>query len=148
MRTAPTVAAPSQTRTDEAPSAILAHLREGRSMYDRHDLRWDGNRLRMRSGRLLAIVVPDPDWDGMWRVRYAEWQRQRHGQPDARQGCRTVDRACIVECSVAGSGRMTQQAHTIRGIARHAAADDCVTKRGLNCSQARPTECGGDRRKS
>jgi hypothetical protein len=38
-------------------------------MYDRHDLRWDGNRLRMRSGRPLAIVVPDPDWDGMWRVR-------------------------------------------------------------------------------
>jgi hypothetical protein len=23
----------------------------------------------MRSGRLLATVVPDPDWDGMWRVR-------------------------------------------------------------------------------
>ena len=64
-----TVAAPFQTRTDEAPSAILAHLREGRSMYDRHDLRWDGHRLRMRSGRLLATIVPDPDWDGMWRVR-------------------------------------------------------------------------------
>jgi hypothetical protein len=38
-------------------------------MYDRHDLRWDGHRVRMRSGRLLATIVPDPDWDGMWRVR-------------------------------------------------------------------------------
>jgi hypothetical protein len=38
-------------------------------MYDRHDLRWDGHRLRLRSGRLLATIVPNPDWDGMWRVR-------------------------------------------------------------------------------
>jgi hypothetical protein len=40
-------------------------------MYDRHDLQWDGNRLRLRlrSGRLLATLVADPDWDGMWRVR-------------------------------------------------------------------------------
>ena len=38
-------------------------------MYDRHDLRWDGQRLRLRSGRLLATIAPDPDWDGMWRVR-------------------------------------------------------------------------------
>jgi hypothetical protein len=38
-------------------------------MYDRHDLHWDGHRLRLRSGRLLASIVPDPEWDGMWRVR-------------------------------------------------------------------------------
>ena len=38
-------------------------------MYDRHDLRWDGHRLRLRSGRLLATIVADPDWNGMWRVR-------------------------------------------------------------------------------
>jgi hypothetical protein len=38
-------------------------------MYDRHDLQWDGPRLRLRSGRLLATIVPDPEWDGMWRVR-------------------------------------------------------------------------------
>jgi hypothetical protein len=38
-------------------------------MYDRHDLRWDGHRLRLRSGRLLATIVADPDWDGMRRVR-------------------------------------------------------------------------------
>jgi hypothetical protein len=37
-------------------------------MYDRHDLRWDGPRLRLRSGRLLATIVPDPEWNGMWRV--------------------------------------------------------------------------------
>jgi hypothetical protein len=37
-------------------------------MYDRHDLRWDGHRLRLRSGRLLAAIVADPDWAGMWRV--------------------------------------------------------------------------------
>jgi hypothetical protein len=38
-------------------------------MYDRHDLRWDGYRLRLRSGRLLATIVPDSEWDGMWRIR-------------------------------------------------------------------------------
>jgi hypothetical protein len=38
-------------------------------MYDRHDLRCDGYRLRLHSGRLLATIVPDPGWDGMWRVR-------------------------------------------------------------------------------
>jgi hypothetical protein len=38
-------------------------------MYDRHDLRWDGHRLRLRSGRLLATIVADPNWDDMWRVR-------------------------------------------------------------------------------
>jgi hypothetical protein len=38
-------------------------------MYNRRDLRWDGHRLRLRSGRLFATIVADPDWDGMWRVR-------------------------------------------------------------------------------
>ncbi len=38
-------------------------------MYDRHDLRWDGHRLRLRSGRLLATIMPEPEWSGMWRVR-------------------------------------------------------------------------------
>jgi hypothetical protein len=97
-------------------------------MYDRHDLRWDGHRLRMRSGRLLATIVPDPDWEGMWRVCMPNGNVS-----DMVNLTRAIDRACIVECSAAGSGRMTQPAHTIRGIARHAAADDCVTKRGPNC---------------
>ena len=37
-------------------------------MYDRHDLRWDGHHLRLRSGRLLATIVADPNSSGMWRV--------------------------------------------------------------------------------
>jgi len=38
-------------------------------MFDRNDLRWDGNRLRLHSGRLLVTVEPDQGWNGMWRVR-------------------------------------------------------------------------------
>jgi hypothetical protein len=38
-------------------------------MYDQHDLRWDGHRLRLHSGRLLATIVSDQEWVGMWRVR-------------------------------------------------------------------------------
>jgi hypothetical protein len=41
---------------------------EGTSDVHRHDLQWDGHRLRLRSGRLLATIVPDREWDGMWRV--------------------------------------------------------------------------------
>jgi hypothetical protein len=37
--------------------------------YCGHDLRWDGNRLRLHSGRVLAVVEPDARWSGMWRVR-------------------------------------------------------------------------------
>jgi hypothetical protein len=49
-------------------SALLAHLKQARPMYGRHDLRWDGHRLRLRSGRFLATIAPDPDWSDMWRV--------------------------------------------------------------------------------
>jgi hypothetical protein len=40
-------------------------------MYERHDLIWDGNKLRLfsRSGRVLASLEPDETWPGMWRVR-------------------------------------------------------------------------------
>lgn len=37
--------------------------------YRARHLRWDGNRLRLNSGRLLATVEPDARWNGMWRVR-------------------------------------------------------------------------------
>jgi hypothetical protein len=37
-------------------------------MMDRHDLKWDGLRLRLRTGRLLANVEPDAKWAGMYRV--------------------------------------------------------------------------------
>ena len=32
-------------------------------------LKWEGDRLCLRSGRLLATVEPDQKWNGMWRVR-------------------------------------------------------------------------------
>jgi hypothetical protein len=38
-------------------------------MFDRNDLGWDGKRLRLHSGRLLATVEPDQKWNGLWRVR-------------------------------------------------------------------------------
>ena len=39
-------------------------------MYSREDLMWDGNRLRLFSGRrVLATIEPDQTWLGMWRVR-------------------------------------------------------------------------------
>jgi hypothetical protein len=35
------------------------------------ELYWNGNhlRLRSRSGRILATVIPDARWPGMWRVK-------------------------------------------------------------------------------
>jgi hypothetical protein len=38
-------------------------------LYDRDDLKWDGLKLRSRTGRLLAMVEPDPEWPLMYRVR-------------------------------------------------------------------------------
>jgi len=38
-------------------------------MMDRHDLKWGGLQLRLRSGRLLATIEPDTRWTGMYRVR-------------------------------------------------------------------------------
>src|SRR5271169_3113049 len=38
-------------------------------IFGRNDLKWDGDRLRLNSGRLLATVEPDQRWNGMWRVR-------------------------------------------------------------------------------
>jgi hypothetical protein len=36
--------------------------------YGAADLRWDGNQLRLPSGRVLATIEPDTDWPGLWRV--------------------------------------------------------------------------------
>jgi hypothetical protein len=33
------------------------------------DLKWDGHKLRLKSGRLLATVEPDSKYEGMFRVR-------------------------------------------------------------------------------
>jgi hypothetical protein len=38
-------------------------------IFGRNDLKWDGDRLRLHFGRLLATVEPDQKWNGMWRVR-------------------------------------------------------------------------------
>ena len=38
-------------------------------IFGRNDLKWDGDRLCLHSGRLLATVEPDQKWNGMWRVR-------------------------------------------------------------------------------
>ena len=39
-----------------------------RREYRQKDLNWDGLRLRLNSGRLLATVEPDSEWPGMYRV--------------------------------------------------------------------------------
>jgi hypothetical protein len=38
-------------------------------MRDRFDLKWDGDHLRLISGRLLATIERDQTWPGMWRFR-------------------------------------------------------------------------------
>ncbi len=38
-------------------------------MYERHDLKWDSDELRLVTGRLLATVERDAKWSSMWRVR-------------------------------------------------------------------------------
>jgi hypothetical protein len=40
--------------------------------YRHKDLRWDGHKLRLNSGRLLATVEPDAEWAGMYRVRLTD----------------------------------------------------------------------------
>ena len=37
--------------------------------YSGHDLRWDGTKLRLHSGRLLASIESDATWPSMWRAR-------------------------------------------------------------------------------
>lgn len=38
-------------------------------MYDRDALKWDGDQVRLRSGRVVAAIEPDATWSKMWRVR-------------------------------------------------------------------------------
>jgi hypothetical protein len=44
-------------------------MRRRGHVYSHEDLKWDGLRLRLKSGRLLATVEPDSEWPGMHRVR-------------------------------------------------------------------------------
>jgi hypothetical protein len=38
----------------------------------RDDFRWTGNRLRLKTGRLLATIKPDSDWPKMYRVHLTD----------------------------------------------------------------------------
>ena len=40
-----------------------------RKYHDMNLLRWDGLNLRLKTGRLLAVVEPDAKYPGMYRVR-------------------------------------------------------------------------------
>jgi len=40
-------------------------------IFGRQDIKWDGLRLRLCTGRLLATVEDDAEWAGMYRVRLA-----------------------------------------------------------------------------
>ena len=37
--------------------------------YESRDLYFDGLNLRLKTGRILAVVVPDDKWPNMYRVR-------------------------------------------------------------------------------
>jgi hypothetical protein len=41
-------------------------------IYGHQDLHWEGHRLRLVTGRLLATVEPDGHWVGMYRVRFRD----------------------------------------------------------------------------
>jgi hypothetical protein len=41
-------------------------------VYGHEDLRWEGHRLRLLTGRLLATVEPDGHWAAMYRVRFPD----------------------------------------------------------------------------
>ena len=43
-----------------------------RRIYGHQDIQWEGHRLRLLSGRLLATVEPDRHWAGMYRVRFRD----------------------------------------------------------------------------
>jgi hypothetical protein len=45
-----------------------------RKYRDMDILKWDGHRLRLKDGRLLATVEPDAKWPGMYRVRLKDGQ--------------------------------------------------------------------------
>jgi hypothetical protein len=38
-------------------------------VYGSSALRWDGDRLRLHSGRVVAAIERDQTWQRMWRVR-------------------------------------------------------------------------------
>jgi hypothetical protein len=47
-------------------------LKKSHRIYGLQDIRWEGHRLRLLTGRLLATVEPDSQWAGMYRVRFRD----------------------------------------------------------------------------
>lgn len=47
-------------------------LAKSHRIYGLQDIRWEGHRLRLSTGRLLATVQPDRRWAGMYRVRFRD----------------------------------------------------------------------------
>jgi hypothetical protein len=47
-------------------------LKKSHRIYGLQDIRWEGHRLRLLTGRLLATVEPDGHWAGMYRVRFRD----------------------------------------------------------------------------
>ncbi len=43
--------------------------------YSGHNLHWDGDHLRLNSGRVVAMIEPDSEWPNMWRVRLPDGHR-------------------------------------------------------------------------
>jgi hypothetical protein len=41
-------------------------------IYGAEDTRWEGRRLRLASGRLLATIEPDAQWAGLYRTRFPD----------------------------------------------------------------------------
>ena len=44
-------------------------MKQSHRIHGYQDIRWEGRRLRLLTGRLLATVEPDAQWAGMYRVR-------------------------------------------------------------------------------
>jgi hypothetical protein len=47
-------------------------LKKSHRIYGLQDIRWEGHRLRLLTGRLLATVEPDRRWAAMYRVRFRD----------------------------------------------------------------------------
>jgi hypothetical protein len=50
-------------------SVLIIGMKIDRHVYSRVDLKWDGLKLRLKSGRLLATVETDSKHEGMFRIR-------------------------------------------------------------------------------
>lgn len=67
---------PSQLkqRTGDRLDAKFAYAKMETTLYDRYDLKWEGDQLRLLSGRLLATIERDVTLSSLWRVRLPDGQ--------------------------------------------------------------------------